>query len=51
MANDDEPLMLPDELTKKLNKHFAKQERRRARALKTEAIFIKWFDKIFWFLK
>ncbi len=49
--NNDEPLMPPDELSKRLNKYFESQARKRARALKIEATFIKWFDKLFPFLK
>lgn len=51
MGNSEHQLISADELTKRINKWYASQERKRARALKAEAIFIKLIDKIFWFLK
>lgn len=48
---DDDPLMPEDELSIKIRQYSEKQAKQRARALKVETIFIKWFDKIFWFIK
>lgn len=49
--NNDEPLMPDDELSIKIRQNSEKQAKQRARAQKAESFFIKWFDKIFPFLK
>lgn len=49
--DEDKPLMPEDEFSIKIRQSSEKQAKQRALAQKAESLFIKWFDKIFPFLK
>ena len=51
MLIDDELIVPESEYDKKLRRCYEAEARRRARALRLEAIFIKWFDRFFPFIK